>query len=456
MSDEDVTFGDGDEGFDANAGDYEAGEFTPEMDPALAADDSTPEGKYRSAKDYIGFDDMQAVCMFYDVYNDESAEVPLRMRALQRAAVVLAQHDDVDQIMQALELVFACHECQWLESVKCQQTIQEMLANVVRSEELYTQFLEKAAERVDRNTQIHLFLDLKLRQCEMMMKNADYDKAREYMTEAEQFCPLPPDSSDASMCHSAIRLLILKIEFADFEGNEDAMFDYYAQAQAIPKQSLAPRQTAVLTQIEGLQAFGKRDFRTARAKFYDAFTAFNELGSDKRIKCLPYCSLASMLLHEVVSIFMAPEVMNFKNHPVVAPLAQLNEAYQRSDIVLFNSRIPSAQKVFKSPFYDGLIDEVRRYVLSGAVKNFCPTFNRVSLSYIAKELESPEPEVTQTCYNLILRGSLNGLVDPSSNMYIKKKPFVPSPYLANTNELLARLEALVRKSEKNTSQKLRA
>lgn len=454
MSDDEVTFGDaGDEYGEVDGQDeFDA---TP-ADEGAEGDTSTPEGKYRAAKDYIGFDDMNAVCLFYDIYNDEEASLDLRMRALRRAAVVLSQHDDVEQIIQAVDLIFACYECQWLDGEKCKQTIREMLSNVVRSEEGLTQFLERACEKVDKVTQTDLFLDLKLRQSELMMKYADYEKAAEYLKEAEQFCPLPPDPNDPVMCRCAIRILILKIEFADMENNEEAMFDYYAQASEIPKQTLSTRQNAVLMQLEGLKAFKRRDFRTARSKFFDAFTAFNEMGSDKRVKCLPYCSLAAMLSHEAVSIFMAPEVMSFSNHPVVAPVSQLNDAYRSADIVLFNERVPAAQQVFKSPFYNELIDEVRHYVLAGALQKYCPNFSRVHLSFVAKELKSKESEVVAIVYNLIVCGKLHGLVDPSESLLIMQKPHVKSPYMENLDYLLDGLERIVDKMHHRVSLKIKA
>ena len=453
MSDEEVIIGDDDAYAEQDDDAY--GDGTPEIDGDVDA--STPLGRYQSAKDYIGFDDMNAVCLFYEVYNDEEAEVPLRMRALRKAAVVLSQHDDIEQILQALELLFACYECQWLDGDKCQDTIREMLANVVRSEEVLTQFLDKATERVDKNNQVNLYLDLKLRQCELMLKYADYEKAGEFMREAEEFCPLPPDPNDRGMCRAAIRLLILKIEFADFENNEEAMFAYYKQASAIPKQTLSPRQSAVLLQIEGLQAFNNRQFSVARSKFFDAFQTFNELGSDKRVKCLPYVSLAAMLVHESVSIFMAPEVRHFLNHPAVAPLAQLNDAYRASDVVLFTQRIPSAQLIFNSsPYYNGLIDEVRQYVLLGAVKNFCRAFSRVELQYVAEKLETAEKEIVSVVHKLIVAGELEALVDPAAKLIIMQKSYATSRYIANIDNLLDGIELLVTKAEKRLAKKLRA
>lgn len=430
------------------AEEYAAGDETEQYGDA-GLTDTTPEGLYRAAKDMIGFDDNNAVALFYGVYNDEAADLALRAKALRRAAVVLAAHDDMEQITQAVELVFACYGVGMISPYHLEQTIQRMLNNVVRSEAIMTEFLELASARVDCNTQIGLYLDLKLRQCDLMMKYADYERAKMFMSDVEQFCPIPPDPSDISMCRSALKLIILHIDFADLDHDEEKMFKDYELAMGIKSVSPTARQAAALTHVEGLKALRDGDMRTARSKFWDAFKTFNDTGSDKRIHCLPYVALATMLCRESVNVFMAPECMGFMHHPVVAPLAQLTEAYLSNNILLFNQRLESAQKVFHNdPFYAALLDNIRHHVLTGAVLEFCESYTRVDISFAAKELDSQEDEVKSIMYNLIHRNRLLGLIDPSSNVLAMKPPVKPSPYIENIEELLTGMEAMVEAMDK--------
>lgn len=443
MSDDDIYFEDDDAIVPDGEEMEETGVHGEEEEITPVEDLSTPEGKYAVAKESMGFDDDKAITLFQEVYRGDAPK-KLRTKAIKNAAATIALRHIPDEITTILTEILQYYEDNILDDYSCTNIINKMKNNVLSSEECLEVFLQFATEKLNRNTQINLFLDLKLIQAETKMKYQDYSKAREMLQEAEQYCPIPPDPNDYQMCRSAIRILILHIEFADFDNKEEAMFDYYDQAIKIPKSSLNQRQEAVILQIQGLKLLKEYNFKEARSKFYDAFKKFDEAGSDKRIKCLPYWALSAMLEHETISIFMSPEVMHFTAHPVVAPISQLNEAYQINDIVLFNKRLPSAQKVFNNhKFYSKLLDDIRSYVLSGAIMKYTQAFSKVDIAYMAKDLDSKEEEVKNIVFNLILRGRLNGLVEADTNLLIMQKPQKVSPQLLNISELIQSMNKIV-------------
>jgi COP9 signalosome complex subunit 2 len=243
-----------------------------------------------------------------------------------------------------------------------------------------------------------------------------------------------------------MRILIVRIELADIDHNEGLVFNHYDQAMKFRPVNLTPKQTAVLTHIEGIRALHRRDFNTARTKLYDAFKIFNEIGSARRVHSLPYRALAVMLLHETVNMFLAPEVMNFAQHPVLAPLAQLTDAYQALDIVLFNQRLESARMVFPadSEFYAGLLNEVRLFVLAGALKKLCKRYSRVEIQFAACELDSPQDEVRELVLKLIISGEFAGLIDYEADLIVMKRPKPPSPSLLHLDAILDGMEVVAR------------
>jgi COP9 signalosome complex subunit 2 len=458
MSDQDIYFDDegdadacgaGGEGAASNIG--AEGAFPPAV-----TDENDPLYRYQSARDLIGFDDDQAIQLLYALYNDGDVEDALRSKSLRRAAVTVASHADADQIIETLEHVLAAQEAGIITDVQCSKTVRKMADSLRGRDEPLTRFLEHATERVNRHTQISVYIDLRLQQCDLMLKFADYDHAREYLRETDQFCPIPPPLTDPEMCRAAIRLLIVKIELADVERDEDETLAHYAKAMLIPRSTLTPRQEAVLTHIEGIKAFRDGDYGLARTKFYEAFKVFNEMGLDKRIRCLPFCALAAMLVHEQVSIFLAPEVVNFVQHPLVAPLAQLTDAYQDLDIVLFNRRLGSAIKSFwaNQDFYAGLLGQVRLFVVAGAIQKFCRKYKRVETGFVAAQLETPIDEVRQIVLNMILDGKLRALIEPRTDLIYMQPQRTPSRYLANVDSQLAGIERLI--SFVNNSTRIRS
>ncbi|OHT16799.1 hypothetical protein TRFO_12865 [Tritrichomonas foetus] len=436
MSDEELYFDEDDqEPQDQDNMIYEEDQGAPTLD--------TPEAKYQAAKESLGFDDLYSVDLFYEVFCDENADKKLQSKSLKHAAITLSQHDDFERVLGALTDVFQAHDDELIDDKLCSQIVSSMMTNLLRSEEGLTKFLELATEKVNKSTQLSLYMDLKLRQAELSMRKAYYEEVKEYLSNVEQYCCFPPDPNDRQMCSAAVRILILKIELVDaYEKDEDQMFAYYKQFQSIPEIPLNARQNAVLTKIQGLLALHERKFKEAREKFYKAFQLFDEAGSDKRIHCLPYLALAAMCSRErEANVFLDPQIMHYKQHALVAPLDQLLDSYQKSNIVEYNQRIESASKVLFSKYYDSLLNEIRLFVLRGAIQRFCQSYKRVKFEYVAKKLECKPDEVVSQVYDLILSHELRALVDNDTIIMQEQKK--PSPYLLNVKQLIDAMEGAI-------------
>jgi hypothetical protein len=114
----------------------------------------------------------------------------------------------------------------------------------ITPETMQTRFLESATEKIDRNAMIYLFLDLMLRQAQLILRFANFDRVRELVAEASSFCSIPPDTDDGPMCSAVIRILVLQIELADHDSSEEEAFRAFELAAGIPRTSLVLRQDA--------------------------------------------------------------------------------------------------------------------------------------------------------------------------------------------------------------------
>ena len=431
MSDEEIYF-------DDDPGEPGAGNY--EEDQGYVPD--TPEGKYQAAKDSLGFDNEYAVDLFYEVYCDPNADLKLQAKSIKHAAITISTFDDFERVLGALTDVFQAFEDNLIDGPLCTKIINSMVSNLLRSEEGLTKFLNLATEKVSKTTQLQLFIDLKIRQAELAMKIAYYDDVRAYLAEIEPYCPFPPDPSDRPMRNACVRIIILKIELADTKDkDENEMLSLYKQLHEIPDFTLNTRQRAVVTKIEGIMALHNRNFAEARKKFFDAFKLFDEAGSDKRVTCLPYLTLASMCNHETTNVFSDAQILPYKMHPLVAPLCQLLESYHNGDLLTFDYKTDSAAKVFGNQFYTDLINEVRIIVFRGAIKNFCLLHKRIEFSYIAKYFKSNIDEVKTHVIDLILNKELKALIDKDSGFIIMQQERKPSQYLLNVDRMLSAMES---------------
>ncbi|OHS96487.1 cop9 signalosome complex subunit [Tritrichomonas foetus] len=442
MSDEEIYFesDDGDE--QQVVEDYQEADYIEEdtLD--------TPEKKYKAAKDSVGFDDYFAIDTFYDVYCDETAREKIRRKSLKKAAITLSQHDDdIERILGALTDICQAYEDKFFDKDDLFETVTGMLSNLMKSNSALLTFLEAATEKVKlEGIDQTFFIDLKLRQCELMMLNQDYEKAKEYLTEIQPMLHFPPKEDDIIMCSSCIRFLTIKIEFADLFNREDKMINLFRQSQNISQVSLSTNQKALLTKIEGIVLLKERKFKEAKEQLFKSFELFDEVGSVQRVRVIPYCALAEMLTRGLMSLFMNPKVIPFKQHEKVMAIEQLYNAYMSNNILRYNELIEPASKLFSdNPFYHQLILEIRQYVLRGALFAFCRSFQRVGLNYAAQKLGSSPEEIKKQIMDLILSHEIRALYDPKNDQIVIREAMKPSQYLLNTNSMIEAMENYVDK-----------
>ena len=87
-----------------------------------------------------------------------------------------------------------------------------------------------------------------------------------------------------------------------------------------------------------------------------AFKNYDEAGSLRRIQCLKYLVLATMLMESDVDPFDAQEAKPYRQDPDVLAMTNLVDAYQRNNIAEF-------EKTLKNNRRDALEDSVHGLIL---------------------------------------------------------------------------------------------
>lgn len=81
---------------------------------------------------------------------------------------------------------------------------------------------------------------------------------------------------------------------------------------------------------------------------WQAFKSYDEAGAVRRIQCLKYLVLATMLMESAVDPFDAQEAAPYKQDPEVLAMTNLVAAYQQNDIMGFE-RILKTNKCAPGP-----------------------------------------------------------------------------------------------------------
>ena len=359
-----------------------------EEDQIIEQIDDSPEGIYEQAKGNVGFQNELAVKLFQEVINSDEADAHLKAKASYRCLPLLASSDDLETLKSTFKFFYDQVNANEINENHFTATMDSIFVNILHSEPVVRNFLAYAITILDPNKPSHqnIALDARLRLIEVEIKYANYPLVDQLIPDTAAFIPDVPDPNDAALVRLAGRLMIIQIEMALMRNQDDVIDDLYNKVLLLQNVSWTPKQQAVLKFVMGKNYMKERNFSQAKATFAEAFKGFNETGSDRRTEVLAYWTLAVMLCHDQADIFASGEVLQFKVHPLVAPLHQLHECYMKNDIVGFKLKLDEAKKIFHSPYYDQLLSEVEHYVLKNSLALFCANYTSIELTYLAKRV----------------------------------------------------------------------
>ena len=197
---------------------------------------------------------------------------------------------------------------------------------------------------------------------------------------------------------------------------------------------------------EGLSLLRKHRPKEAVPMFKRSFELFQSCGNPN-IQILSYYLLANMWAHYSCDFCMNLDIQKFCSHPLFAPLYNLADAYEKRDIVMFIDRLESVKKIYSDNMFNGILEEIRKFVLGCAIIDFCSPFSELEIRYLAKSLHCEIDECKKVCIDLIISNKIRALID-EENGIIKMIPEVKeSLYLKNIREMLKTLEIYVHQSK---------
>ena len=179
----------------------------------------------------------------------------------------------------------------------------------------------------------------------------------------------------------------------------------------------------VIRECGGKMHLSEGDFEKAYADFFEAFKCYDESGSPRRIACLKYLVLSTMLVKSSINPFDSQEAKPYRLDPEIVAMTSLIAAYQRNDLDEFQQILRTHERaILDDSFAQEYIAELLRNVRSQVVVRLIKPFTRVRLDFVAAELrigiEEAEAFVGQLILDGVVRGHINqplGLLELTSD-----------------------------------------
>jgi len=190
---------------------------------------------------------------------------------------------------------------------------------------------------------------------------------------------------------------------------------------------LVSRAINIHADILGLDTFGtineccgyvmlfEHKWSDAKQKFFEGFKNYDDSASPRRLPCLRYFVLASMLENSGVNPFETREIKSLSSHEEILPVARLWSAFENRNVSEFNTAVQKAfeKDVFARSFVPIMTLSFQRLKIAELIQ----AYSRVRISFIAQQLQISEEECKSIITQLVLDGRLSGCIDQTKMVF---------------------------------------
>jgi len=142
----------------------------------------------------------------------------------------------------------------------------------------------------------------------------------------------------------------------------------------------------------------------------------------RRVQCLKYLVLASMLTNSDINPFDSQEAKPYKNDVEVVAMTNLVDAYNRNEIRTFEKLLKqNSRSVMGDAFIRAYIEDLLKNIRTQVLLKVITPYTRISIAFIASELNITEAEVEALLVALILDGQVDGQIDQIGNSLLLRQ-----------------------------------
>jgi COP9 signalosome complex subunit 2 len=218
--------------------------------------------------------------------------------------------------------------------------------------------------------------------------------------------------SSSSSTH-LMEIYALQIQLYSRLKDTKALREIFAKAMRVQGGIPHPRTLALIQELGGKMHMASKEYDAACTTFFQAFKCYDEAGDSKRLRCLKYLVLATMLDASSINPFDSQEVRPYKNDPEIIAMTNLVDAFHSNDIKSFDRILDRNEgRVMEDEFIREYVSELRRTIRKQVLLQVVQPYTRISLRALAVQLNGISvKEIETLLVSLILDGEVDGKID---------------------------------------------
>ena len=286
---------------------------------------------------------------------------------------------------------------------------------------LLQEFYETTLEALRDAKNDRLWFKTNLKLGTLWFEGGEYGRLAKILKELHRSCQDESGEDDPKKGTQLLEIHSLEIQMHTETKNNKMLKEVYNRCLTIKSAIPHPRIMGVIRECGGKMYMTERDWDKAVVDFFEAFKNYDECGSPRRVHCLKYLVLASMLQQSEINPFDSQEAKPYKNDPEILAMTNLVAAYQNNEIQDFVHILRTNQKaIMGDPFIRFYIEDVTRNIRQQVLLQILQPYTRVRLDFLCRQLnmqDEPE-EVEGLLVALIHDGKISGKIDQVNSIVL--------------------------------------
>jgi len=288
--------------------------------------------------------------------------------------------------------------------------------------ELLQEFYETTLKALQEAKNDRLWFKTNLKLGKLWFDMQEYGRLQRIIRELHRSCQNDDGSDDLKKGTQLLEVYALEIQMYTETKNNKKLKSLYNKALQIKSAIPHPKIMGVIRECGGKMHMGEREWEMARNDFFEAFKNYDEAGVQRRVQCLKYLVMSTMLTNSDINPFDSQEAKPYKNDPEIIAMTNLVAAYMHNEIREFEKIIKqNARTILGDPFIKLYIEDLLKNIRTQVLLKVIKPYTRIRIGFIATELNIPASEVEPLLVALILDGQVDGHIDQLEQLLLLNK-----------------------------------
>eukprot|EP00908_Phaeocystis_cordata_P020265 Transcript_31937.p1 GENE.Transcript_31937~~Transcript_31937.p1 ORF type:complete len:380 (-),score=228.18 Transcript_31937:205-1344(-) len=285
--------------------------------------------------------------------------------------------------------------------------------------DLLQEFYETTLKALQEAKNDRLWFKTNLKLGKLWFDMEEYGRLQKIIRELHRSCQHEDGSDDLKKGTQLLEVYALEIQMYTATKNHKKLKSLYQKALQIKSAIPHPKIMGVIRECGGKMHMGEREWEKARNDFFEAFKNYDEAGVQRRVQCLKYLVMSTMLTNSDINPFDSQEAKPYKNDPEIVAMTNLVAAYMHNEIREFEKIIKqNARTILGDPFIKMYIEDLLKNIRTQVLLKVIKPYTRIRISFIATELNVQTAEVEPLLVALILDGQIDGHIDQLAQLLL--------------------------------------